>query len=42
MIGEVPNIYFPKYSISISEDSVDNIEKLEWIEKITLYIISQG
>ena len=30
---------FPKHSISFFERSVDTIEKLEPIEKITLYLI---
>ena len=28
--------------VNISKSSVDTIEKLEWIEKVMLYIISQG
>ena len=34
--------YLPKYSISISERSVDIIGELELIGKTTLYAISQG
>ena len=36
------NFYFPKCSVSTSQTSVDKIGKLELIEKITLYVISQG
>ena len=36
------NFYFPKYSVSLSQSSVETIGKLKAIEKITLYVISQG
>ena len=35
-------VYFQNYSISVSQSSVDAIEKSEPIEKITLYIFSWG
>ena len=36
------NFYFPKYSVSLSQGSVETIGKLKAIGKITLYVISQG
>ena len=34
--------YFSKYSVSLSQSSVDTIRKSKAIGKITLYVISQG